>query len=249
VCVKEYRGVRGSRQRRVVSLSRTSRKKARPGVFSARKEKAAVCATPNVACGRSTRCSRSDPADRAYAFAAPRSRRRARPGAGPDCSRASGVVRRRRPNRGTSSARAFDAIARAIQPPRFRCRYRPRPREKNPKFVRDALRERRAATAARGEHALARANATPRSCLGAFAVSRGVRRARTARGRRVPGTTRCVTSGSVRAWQESSMGAPRETHLGDGGAARDAHGGAEGGETDGGDGRHLRVLGLGCRCR
>lgn len=38
------------------------------------------------------------------------------------------------------------------------------------------------------------------------------------------------------------MGASRETHLGDGGAARDAHGGAEGGETDGGDGRHLRVL-------
>ena len=37
------------------------------------------------------------------------------------------------------------------------------------------------------------------------------------------------------------MGASRETHLGDGGAARDAHGGAEGGETDGGDGRHLRV--------
>ena len=45
---------------------------------------------------------------------------------------------------------------------------------------------------------------------------------------------------SGRACQISPMGA----HLGGGGAARGAHGGAEGGETDGGDGRHLRSGGV-----
>ena len=157
--------------------------------------------------GRSTRCSRSDPSRSGRAFAAPRSRRRARLGARPNDPRARRVVCECRSSRGTSSARATSG--RAGDPtPRFRCRYR----EKNPKFAREALRERRTATAARGECARVPENTTPLS-----------------RPRSIDRVPRC-SSRSDSAWSARSGHGPRVTSaecsrvagIFNGGIARDA---------------------------
>ena len=138
-----------------------------------------------------TRCSRSDAADRdARAWhldredaLVPERNRAARKR---EASRDEGLPERRRP-----SARATSDLA-GDPPPVFTSI--PAETRKNPKFAHDALRERRATTAARGKHATTPANAMPRSCIGVFTAFPGVRRARAACGRRVPGTTRCVTS-------------------------------------------------------
>jgi hypothetical protein len=71
-------------------------------------------------------------------------------------------------------------------------------------------------------------------------------RVRDARYQRGTVTTRSVTSRAVALACRTILirgHQRREAYLGDGGAARGAHGRAEGGETDGSNGRHLRVFG------